>query len=255
MAGPIALHGGGEFLPGDERFLDALLDAAVAAAARTRSDVTGHALPSSAPGGAVRVAVVPTAAARGRPDLAGSNGVAAFRRRETHGRAVEAVIVPVVDELSADDPTLAEQIASADLVYLPGGDPDLIPALFPDSAAGAALRAAHEAGATLAGASAGAMALAEWTWTPAGGVPGLAFVRGLAVFPHYDESRRVSWQASLEEIAPAGLAYLGIDERTGVISGAGGWRVAGEGAAYWFAPGAETPVIYGDGDRLELGPD
>ncbi len=55
MSGPIALHGGGEFLPGDEPFLAALLDLA---ARRVRGDRP------------IRVTVVPTATARGRPDPA-----------------------------------------------------------------------------------------------------------------------------------------------------------------------------------------
>jgi cyanophycinase-like exopeptidase len=259
MAGPIALHGGGEFLPGDERFLDALLGVAVAAVAARAPDVSAHAFGDDAletgPSAPIRVVVVPTAAARGRPDLAGANGVHAFRRRgEAAGCAVRAFVASVVDEASANDPALAGLIASADLVYLPGGDPDIIPVLLRESAAGSAVRAAHDSGAAIAGASAGAMALAEWTWTPAGGIPGLAFVRGLAVFPHYDEARRESWQASLSRIAPPGIAYLGIDERTGVISGADGWRVAGEGAAYWFGPGATSPAVYTDGESLPLAP-
>ena len=53
MSGPIGLHGGGEYLAGDEPFLDALLVAAARAAARARpgavakssadeDDVEGH---------------------------------------------------------------------------------------------------------------------------------------------------------------------------------------------------------------------
>jgi hypothetical protein len=97
------------------------------------------------------------------------------------------------------------------------------------------------------------MAMAEWTWTPAGWIHGLGLVPGLAVFPHYDESRRRSWQANLERIAPAGIGYLGLDERTGVIAVGDAWLVAGEGAAYWFAPGEADPLIVGHGERLRLG--
>jgi cyanophycinase-like exopeptidase len=241
---PIALHGGGEFLPGDELFLDALLDTTRRAAAGRRGDVSGL----------IRVAIVPTAAARGRPDLAGSNGVEALRRRgEAVGLPVWADAVPIIDEASADDPALAELVAAADLVYLPGGDPDLIPALLSDgSACGRALRDAHEAGGVLAGASAGAMGLAEWTWTTGGGVRGLGFVPGIAVFPHYEESRRQSWQENVDKIAPAGIGYLGLDERTGVISNRDEWTVVGEGAAYWFAPGMADPLVVASGDRFRL---
>ena len=241
MTGRIALHGGGEFLPGDEAFLDALLDVARDAAGDRPGGIAGL----------VRVVVVPTAAARGRPDLAGSNGLAALQRRgEALAIPVWADVVPVVDQASADDPVLAESIAAADLIYLPGGDPDLIPTLLRGSATGRAMRDAHERDAVLAGASAGAMGLAAWTWTPGGGIPGLGFVPDIAVFPHYVESRRPSWQANIARIAPADIGYLGLDERTGVISERDTWNVAGEGAAYWFAPGLSEPVTVHAGERL-----
>jgi cyanophycinase-like exopeptidase len=241
VTGRIALHGGGEFLPGDETFLDALLRAAADGAGER-----GHR-------GAVSVVVVPTAAARGRPDLAAAHGVEAFRARgAATGIEVDVDTVRVVDGESADDEALAGRIASADLVYFPGGDPDLIPAMMAGSAAGDALRQTYEAGGVIGGASAGAMALAEWTWTPRGGVHGLGFVRGLAVFPHYDESVRRRWQANLAGVAPADIGYLGLDERTGVISDGGAWVVAGEGAAHWIAPDSEDPVVVEHGERIRL---
>ena len=234
---PIALHGGGEFLPGDEPFLDAVL-AAAEAGSGDRS---------------LSVVLVPTAAARGRPDLAAAHGVDAFRARGVaRGLDVHTEVARIVDSPTAHDATLADLVATADVVYFPGGDPDLIPSLLRDTAAERALRSALDRGAVVGGASAGAMAMAEWTWTPAGGIPGLGFVPGIAVFPHYEENRRREWQANLERIAPAGIGYLGLDERTGVISDDGEWRVAGEGAAYWFAPGAVDPQVVAAGGRLRL---
>ena len=44
--------------------------------------------------------------------------------------------------------------------------------------------------------------LAEWTWTPGGGIRGLGLVRGLAVVPHYDDIRRTAWQETLDGLAP-----------------------------------------------------
>ena len=77
MSGPLALHGGGEFLDGDEPFLQAIL----AAAPEPR-----------------RVVVVPTAAARGRPDLAAGTGVAALRRvAEAEGLATSVEVARVVE--------------------------------------------------------------------------------------------------------------------------------------------------------------
>jgi cyanophycinase len=265
MSGPIGLHGGGEYLAGDEPFLDALL-AAAAAVATQRSpddagkpgilDVAAHVL--APPGAAIRIVILPTAAGRGQPDRAAATGRAAFERRAAHlGLAATVEVARVVDAASAADPVEVERVARADLIHLPGGDPDLVPATLEGSLAFSGLCSAWERGAVIAGASAGAMALAEWSWTSDGGIHGLGLLRGLAVVPHYDDVRRTSWQATLDELAPGGIGYLGLDERTGVLSvpnGPGGhdWRVVGEGAALWFARGSDEPIVGRHGDLLRL---
>ena len=242
MSGPVALHGGAEFLSGDEPFIAALL---VLAAARVGV------------GRPIRVAIVPTAAARNRPDLAAAHGVAAYARvADGLGVHVDAGEVRVVDAASAIDTDLAAGLAEADIVHFPGGDPDLIPAILPGSVAWAAIRGAHAGGAVLAGSSAGAMALATWCWTPTGGAPGLGVVAGLLVVPHADAPR---WTDALERFgnwAPAGLGAIGLGEQTGIVTedvdGAGNgpdgrrvirWRVVGPGEVRWrSAPAAETLV-------------
>jgi cyanophycinase-like exopeptidase len=241
--GPVALHGGGEFLAGDEPFLAALL----ALAARRVGD--------SRP---IRVAIVPTAAARGRPELAAAHGVAAMERvAKGEGLDVVAQAVSVVDAASAADPELATRLAEADLIHFPGGDPDLIPTFMPGSAAWAAIEAARGHGAVLAGASAGAMALAPWTWTSSGGMAGLGVVPGLIVVPHAD---RDSWATALErfgEWGPIGLGGLGIGERTGVIAegvaptgGTVTWRVVGPGEVFWQAVLGGTTVVARAGETI-----
>jgi cyanophycinase len=241
MSGPVALHGGGEFLAGDEPFLRAVLQLAPRV------------------GGVVRVVVVPTAAARGRPSLAAANGVDAFRRVAADlDLPIVAEAVPVVDAASAADPSLAERLDAATLIYLPGGDPDLIPKLYPGSAAWAAMQRAWNDGAVLAGASAGAMALAAWTWTPAGGVPGLGIVPGLGVAPHADAASWAQSVARYGAAVPPDLGFIGVAERTAVlVSGTAGepWRVVGEGEARWLSAVArangEPPVIASDGATIE----
>lgn len=242
MTGPVALHGGGEFLPGDELFLRALVGLAPAL------------------DGVVRIAVVPTAAARGRPDLAAEHGVTALRRVAAElGVAAEVEAVRVVDAGSATDPGLAERLVAATLIHLPGGDPDLIPALYPGTPAWAAMQAAHETGAVLAGASAGAMALAGRTWIGQEVVSGLGVVPDVLVLPHADAA---SWPRTLARHArlrPADTALLGIGERTGVIVPAGAadgtapWRVVGEGEARWLRAGesdADATLVVRDGETF-----
>ena len=251
MAGPVALHGGGEFLPGDEPFLRRLLDAAsIAADAR------------AGPTAAIRVVVVPTAAARHHPDAASSFGTSAFHRVADGGRPVQIETARVVDEASAEDPGNASRLSEADLIYLPGGDPDVIPTLLPSSGAWQAIDAAHRRGAVLAGASAGAMGLCQLTWTPNGIRIGLGVVRGLVVFPHADAeswTRRTAW---FDVAATARVGVLGIGERTGVMSptGANGrgsdttatWQVIGEREVRWLAPGSGEPSILVDGQTIDL---
>ena len=245
MSGPIALHGGGEFLPGDEPFLAAILDLA---AQRVRADRP------------IRVAIVPTAAARGRPDLAAANGVGAFERvAAAAGLDIRVAAVAVVDEASAADPALAARLAEADLIHLPGGDPDLIPTILGGSRAWTAIGTAYGSGAVLAGASAGAMALANWTWTPRGGIVGLEVVPGLVVVPHADAA---AWSSAIERFGrdvPPGLGALGLEERTGVISddpddraGRGGieWRVVGPGEARWLPAQNGETIVRRSGESL-----
>lgn len=239
MTGPVALHGGGEFLPGDERFLRAILE------------------PAPRASGVVRVAVVPSAAARGRPDLAAANGVEAIQRVAVDA-GIEVVVqaVHIVDAASAADPGLAEKLSAATLIHLPGGDPDIIPTLYPGSAAWAAIERARDGGAVLAGASAGAMALAAWTWTPTGVVRGLGAVPGVIVAPHADAVSWARWVARFGESVPAGVGALGLAERTGVIvpgDGVGPWQVVGEGEARWLPPGTtdvSATVLARDSDSL-----
>jgi len=244
MSGPVALHGGGEFLAGDEPFLAALLHAAASRAGGDRP---------------IRVAVVPTAAARGRPDLAAANGVAAFQRvGAVSGLEVEAAAVRVVSRSAAADPGLAARLAVADVIHFPGGDPDIIPTVMPGTAAWAAIREAHASGAVLAGASAGAMALASWTWTPGGGIAGLGVVPGLVVVPHAEGT---TWATTIERFrawAPDGLGALGLAERTGCIEGpmAPGsasitWRVVGPGEARWLAAPGGVTLVARSGETIQ----
>ncbi len=244
MSGPVALHGGGEFLAGDEPFLAALLEVAARRAGRGRP---------------IRVAVVPTAAARGRPDLAAANGVAAFERVATASDLeVATAAIGVVSRATAADPELAAWLAAADVIHFPGGDPDIIPTVMPGTAAWAAITDAHIAGAALAGASAGAMAFGSWTWTPGGGMAGLMVVRGFAVVPH---ALAATWPATIERFsawAPEGLGALGLAERTGVIeeprvpgSATITWRVVGPGEARWLPfHGGET-LVARSGEAIE----
>ena len=260
IPGPIALHGGGEFTLGDEPFLRALLEAAVAPA-RWRAAGSPPATAGAPDSAAVRVAIVPAAAAAERPDLAVTHGIAAFERA-ARAASVAALIegVMVVDTRTAASPGLAERLAAADLVYLPGGDPGHLVATLEGSIAWRSILGARARGAALAGASAGAMVLAPWTWAPRGGRAGLGLVPRLIVVPHAARVRVGGWTGTFAERLPTGVGLfgrLGLEERTGVLSGPlvpGGrtWQVVGEGRVYWSEPGERTIRTFRGGETVVL---
>jgi cyanophycinase-like exopeptidase len=237
VTGLLALHGGGEYVTGDEGSMDALVRAATEAAA------------TDGPGTTPRIVIVPTAAARQRPDAAartGEQSFAAAARRA--GVTVEIGIAGIVARPDAMDPRLVEPLAAAHLIHLPGGDPDLIPAILRDSPAWAAMCRAYDCAAVLAGASAGAMALAARCWTPRGPVDGLGLLPGFAVLPHDGPGRLDRWRSAM-----SGVAWLGIGEQTLVIGRPGGpCTVRGRGRVRVIAPDGAERAGAGPGETLEL---
>ena len=248
VTGPVALHGGGEFLPGDEPFLRGHPGAARRALGRR----------------VVRVAVVPTAAARGRPGPGGgatawprSERVAALRGHP--GRGVERG--PRRRRGVGRGPGPRRAPRGADLIHLPGGDPDIIPTLYPGTAAWAAIERARAGGAVLAGASAGAMALAALDVDAAtAGSTGLGrragdrrgAARGCRVVGAGRRALRRpacrrSWASSAWPSGPASSFRAD--------AGREPWRVVGEGEVRWLRAAAraagEPPVVVRDGDTIE----
>ena len=111
-----------------------------------------------------------------------------------------------------------------------------------ESPLGAALTRAHARGATIAGCSAGAMAIVGRTMDvrvhPEAADPapvpdplaeGLSLVDGVAVLPHYDALARAALRASSRSRRRAASIVLGIDEDTAVVGRNGAWQVHGAG--------------------------
>lgn len=215
MRGPVALVGGGEFLP-PARDLDAWL----LARAGTRT-----------------VTVLPTAAARERPGMA----VATARRHfEALGAEVDAAMV--LDRRDAGEPGTGDRLAASRFLYLAGGDPRHLAATLRDTPAWEGILAALASGAVLAGSSAGAMVLCDRMLVPGsdGTETGLGLLPGMVVIPHHERwSDRVP--GMVRALDGSGSVVLGIDEATGLVLEEGGARVLGarsvtayrDGAALW----------------------
>jgi len=208
-AGMVALVGGDEFNPGNEE-----QDRMLAAAA--------------GPGPAF---VVPTAAARQKPDVSVAHAKAWFRRF-----GVELEELPVLKRADAKSALLAERARGGGLFYLVGGDPGWVAEVLRGSAVWGAMFQAWRNGAALAGSSAGAMALcsdtlvrAKWpnhvNRRPA---DALGVLPKTAVLPHYDTFGH-KWVESAQAAAPD-LCLLGIDERSAAVWDGAKWVAAGPGA-------------------------
>jgi cyanophycinase len=208
MYGPLALVGGDEFHPGNER-QDAILRDACA-------DRPAY--------------VVATAA----QDYAA--GAVETARNWFRGLGLEIRELRIRSKEDARSADMAATAAGAGLVYIAGGDPGFVVETLRASPVWKAIASAWRAGAALAGSSAGAMALCQWclvqtSWpgeVEERSVDALGLIPGCAILPHFDVlgDAWVSWaQEGLGDEAKV----VGIDERTAAVLRDGRWEVFGPG--------------------------
>jgi cyanophycinase len=227
VSGPLALVGSGEYLP-------------------VMQEVEGLLLAGRPP----RFVQIPTAAAPEGPESL--DRWVTLGREQAARLGVEAVPVMVHDRHDADDPALASLIEGAGLVYLSGGNPSYLATTLRDTLVWQAIVSAWEAGAALAGCSAGAMAMTafapyvrEMERAPE---PGLGVLPQWQVLPHFD--RFQEWEPTVVERSlaklPAGVRLLGIDEDTALVRLDGSWVVHGRQAVWDITAGGQTPFRAGE---------
>lgn len=192
-----------------------------------------------------RVLIIPTAAAYSGPEKAAQDGVTHFN--SLGGRAESLMIL---DREQAEDAGLVAGVAAADLIYFTGGNPNHLLDTLRDSRLLAAIRAAVDQGAILAGSSAGAMVMGSWMRRPrsAEWVPGLGLVPGTALLPHHENSDPAVIFDQLQSRLTDGLIVLGIDAQTGVLGPPGRWRVVGHGKVTVYRAGDWQ--VYGAGEVI-----
>ena len=232
VGGPVALVGSGEFTPATEAVDRALLA-----------------------GQPPRVVHLPTAAA---PEGATTLAYWVDLARDHYTRlGVEVSALMVLDRADADREDLAAAVGGAGLVYLSGGNPTYLAATLAGTRVGDAIREAWAGGVSVAGCSAGAIALTETVpdirRRLARSVPGLDIVRGVSVIPHFD--RIEQWMPGAiqhaVERAPKGVHVVGVEEDTAIVGGPDEWQVMGRQSA-WLLDEPGKPVSYGAGSVLTL---
>ena len=225
-AGPLALVGGDELGPGNEPIDEVLVRAAE----------NGPAF------------VLATAAARQGSAKAVANAVRWFAGL---GLAVEEL--PATKRSHGTSTENAGRARAGRFFYLVGGDPGLVPKTLAGTPLWDAIVDAWRDGAALAGSSAGAMALGEWTLVrermPGDDrrryLPALGLLSGVVVLPHF-ETFGHRWVDSAQAAGPRDdVILLGIDERTGAVWRDGSWRVLGAAGV--------TLIARDNGRRFETG--
>ena len=200
------------------------------------------------------ICIIPTAAA---PDnnaqRAGNNGVRWFRSLG----AKQVELLPLVDKASANDPHIADRISQSRLIYMLGGFTGYLGETLKGSASWQAMLRAYEAGAVIAGSSAGAMVMCQYYFDPARGqvVEGLELVPNACVLPHHNTFGK-GWAPRLSRLLPD-VVLLGIDERTGMLDDGDegrkvGWRVYGQGAVTLYRKGQSKVYRAGESFREDF---
>lgn len=191
-----------------------------------------------------RVAIVPTAAAFQNPNLAVRNGIQHF---DSLGAQTSGVMI--LNQQDADDLQVLQGLRSADLIYLPGGDPQHLLNTLKGSLAWDVMVDLWHAGAVIAGSSAGAMVLGGRMYYHTEWKDALGLVPRVTVLPHYKVTRvqgEHPWRGALEEELIFGIAestgILGVTENT--------WQVVGEGGVAVYSD--QEMVVFKSGDRFEI---
>lgn len=227
MTGHLALVGSGEYLPVMHDIENALLDAGEK---RTGTRRFVQLATAAAPEGDATI--------RYWHDL----GAQAATRLNA-----EQVIVDVRNSDDANNPALAQLLSDAALIYLSGGNPVFLAKTLTNSRVGHAIVDQWRAGSSLAGCSAGAMALGghvvDLRHIRSAGVPGLGVAAQVRVLPHFDRWGGRMPDLLLKPFIRQDCILLGVDEDTAVVNRDGSWQVSGRQSA-WVISGtgrAEFP--------------
>jgi cyanophycinase len=224
--GPLALVGGDELNPGNEPQDEVLVAAASGGLAF----------------------VLATAVGRQRPDLTVRNARAWFKRF-----GLDVVELPAIRRSDVKSPKNVELARLGRFFYLVGGDPGLVPKTLADTPLWDAIVQAWREGAALAGSSAGAMALGEWTLIR-DRRPGdahsryrqaLSLVPRVAVIPHFDGFGERWVDGALAAAPRDDVVLVAVDERSAALWRDGVWRA--------FGPGGVTIVTRYDRRRFATG--
>ncbi len=197
----------------------------------------------------VQISIIPTAAF---PDnnhqRAGQSGVRWFKRLG----AKQVTLLPLVDQASANQSSVACALRQSRLIYLLGGFPHYLAQTLAGSLSWQAMLEAYDTGAVIGGSSAGAMILCQHYYDPGTQriMEGLNLVPQACLVPHHNTVGK-GWASSLASSIPDDV-IVGVDEQTGLIDDGveGEWTVFGKGVVTVYKGG--EPWTYHSGETFSL---
>lgn len=163
------------------------------------------------------------------PTAAGKEGVESLDYWRNLGRVqaerlgIEAKFLPILDREDAFDDDYARLIESAAFIYLSGGDPHHLASSLVGTPVGAAISSAWSSGSSLAGCSAGAMAMGKsvphFRFSRSEPTLGLNLTPNIRVIPHFDKFFRWIPESAAQRLlhTPDDQILLGIDELTAFV--------------------------------------
>jgi cyanophycinase-like exopeptidase len=227
--GSIALVGSGEFLP-EMSDLESLL---------IQDGVRNGKVP--------RFIQIPTAAGQESPDR--------IKYWKELGRAqgerlgIEVEFLEILSKQDAQDKEMAALIADSALIYLSGGDPHHLAESLAGTPVFDAIYQGWSSGSSLAGCSAGAMALSthipNFRLSKKSPTPGFNLLTNIRVIPHFDRFFRWIPESAAKVLMSTSdeTVLIGIDELTALVnrSQEPDWQVIGSGLVHILsgAPSAQ----------------
>ena len=168
--------------------------------------------------------------------------------------------LPIFTRDDANNPELLKNVDDAALIYLSGGDPHYLAETLRDTLLWDLILKNWQSGGSLAGCSAGAMALSGYVphfrLSRAKPTQGFGLLKEVRVIPHFDKFFKWIPDSAAKHLLdlPGDSTLIGIDEDTAVVRRANqDWQVWGKGKLHLLK--GQTLGQFGAGEFVNLGGD
>ena len=170
------------------------------------------------------------------------------------------VYLPIYDRDGASRVDYADLISNGALIYMSGGDPHHLATSLVDTPVGIAIEESWRSGSSLAGCSAGAMAMSDaiphFRFSRNEPTPGLSLVPKVRVIPHFDKFFRWIPESAAQRLlqVPSESTLIGIDELTALVrrSDEPEWSVHGAAKVHLLKGVPQQQLGHGERVRLPI---